>query len=132
VKQGKAKTLALVRKLVEASMEGGEPSPVRVDAVLALLRKRPESQRKVLLGVYLRMMRRAEALRTLSIERAGPLAADSKTSLVAGMEKHGGRKLVVTEKENAALIGGLKVRLGDDVYDASLQGILDRIGHGHF
>lgn len=132
MKQGKAKTKALARKLADASMEGGEPSSKRVDAVLAFLRTRPLSQRRALLAAYLRMMRREEALRTLSIEKAGPLDDASKAALVAGMEQRGGRKLVVTETENAALIGGLKVRLGDDVYDASLQGILARIGHGHF
>ena len=35
-----------------------------------------------------------------------------------------GRELLVTEKENPALIAGLRVRLGDDVFDSSVSGRL--------
>lgn len=133
MKPRKAKTQTLARKLADASIEGGAPSPARVDAVLAFLSKRPMSERKAILASYLKMMRREEALRTLSIERAGKLDDASREVLVSGMGKASGKKLIVTDKDNPALIGGLKVRLGDDVYDASLQGILDRLGmHGNF
>ena len=125
MKPGKAKTHALARKLADLSMEDGVPSSARVDAVLAFLGRRPLSERRAILGAYLRIMRREEALRTLTIERAGPLSEMSKGALVSGMAH--GRSLNVVERENAALIGGLKVRLGDDVYDASLKGVLERL-----
>jgi F-type H+-transporting ATPase subunit delta len=126
VKPRKAKTLTLARKLAAISIEGGEPSSERVDAVLAYLSKRPMAERKAVLKVYLRMMRREEYQRTLLIEHAGALDDTSRAGLVGGMGR--GRKLMVTDKDNPALLGGLRVRLGDDVYDASLQGILDRFG----
>jgi len=132
VKPRKAKTLTLARKLVAASIEGGEPTSRRVDAVLEFLGRRPMAERKALLGAYLKMMRREEALRTLSIERAGTLDETSRATLVGGMGEKSGKPLIVTEKETPALLGGLKVRLGDDIYDASLKGILDRLGaHGN-
>jgi F-type H+-transporting ATPase subunit delta len=128
VKVQKARVSALTRKLVQASIENGEPSAVRVQAVLELLRRRPAGQRAVLLKAYLRRMRREEALRTLVIERSGVLDEPARKGLVDGMAKASGRKLVVAETENSALIAGLRVRLGDDLYDATLKGILDRIG----
>ena len=128
MKVQKARVSALARKLVQVSMENGEPSQQRVHAVLELLRKRPAGQRAALLKAYYRRMRREETLRTLKIERAGALDEASRKQLVAGMSGTSSRKLVVSEQENPALIAGLRVRLGDDVYDATLQGILDRMG----
>ena len=128
MKKGKTGVKAFAHKLAAASIENGEPSGTRVDAVLSLLRKKPVGKRKVILTSYLRLMRREEYLRTLSIERAGALDAESKGALVEGMTKASGRKLIVTDSENSALIAGLKVRLGDDVYDASVLGAINRLG----
>jgi F-type H+-transporting ATPase subunit delta len=128
VKKGKTAVKTLARKLVGISSEGGEPSGERVGAVLANLRARPFRERKALLVAYLRLMRRGEYLRTLSIERAGPLDAGAKADLVASLAKGSGRQLIVDERENPALIAGLRVRLGDDVYDASVLGAISRLG----
>jgi F-type H+-transporting ATPase subunit delta len=128
VKVQKARVSALTRKLVQVSMENGEPSQQRVQAVLELLRKRPAGQRAALLKAYYRRMRREETLRTLRIERAGALDEASRQQLVAGMSRTSSLKLAVSEQENPALIAGLRVRLGDDVYDATLKGVLDRVG----
>lgn len=128
MKKGKTAVKSFARKLAGISVENGEPSDVRVNAVLAYLRKKPVGQRKALLSAYLRIMRRGEYLRTLSIERAGALDAGSKAALVAGMTKTSGRKLIVAERDNPALIAGLKVRLGDDVYDASVLGAINTLG----
>ena len=127
MKAAKARTTALARKLAQASIADGEASPARVSAVLELLRKRPERERKALLVAYLRLMRREEALRTLLIERSGPLDEASRKAIVEGLSKKTGHKLIVRERENPALIGGLKVRLGDDEYDASIAGTLARL-----
>jgi F-type H+-transporting ATPase subunit delta len=127
VKAAKAKTAALARKLVHASIADGEPSPARVSAVLELLRRRPDRERKALLVAYLRLMRREEALRTLVIERSGALDDASRKALVDGLSQKTGRKLIVVERENPALLGGIRVRLGDDEYDASIAGKLARL-----
>ena len=128
MKVSKAKTQTLARKLANASIENGQPSAARVDAVLQFLRKKPLAQRKALLVAYLRMMRREEFLRTLVIERAGALDEASRKELVSGLTRSSGKTLIVTERENPGLLAGLKVRLGDDIYDASLQGKLSRLG----
>jgi len=127
VKVAQAKVKALARKLVKSSIVDGEASPQRVSAVLELMHRRPEGQRKTILQVYLRMMRREEALSTLVIERAGDLDDASRKALIDGMSARSGRKLIVRESENLNLIGGLKVSLGDDVFDASITGMLSRL-----
>ncbi len=122
-----AKVTTLARKLAQASLERGAPAEQKVGAVLEALRKLPPARRKPLLIAYLGQMRRAEALRTLTIERAGPLDEAARKSLVEGMSRKSGLSLKVTERENKALLGGLKLRLGDDEYDASIAGMLARL-----
>lgn len=127
MKASRQKQNALAHKLVEASYEGGAPSKERVDAVLAALRGRPDKERRELLRAYLVLMRREEAARTLTIEHAGPLDAASRQSIVGAMQNRTRRSLVVAERDAPALLGGLRVRLGDDLFDASISGILARL-----
>lgn len=129
MKASKAKVKSVARKLVQASLEkDGAASAERVAAVLQALKKVPAASRKPILEAYLTQMRREEALRTLTIEHAGPLDDSVKEAIIANMSKRsGGKKLTVVDKENDALIGGLKLRLGDDEYDASLAGALAQL-----
>jgi F-type H+-transporting ATPase subunit delta len=131
VKQSKAqrsRTLALAGKLAVASLENGVPTLERVGAVLKFISSRPHREKLPLLVAYERLMRRREFLRTLSIERAGAVDSASRDALVAALSGTAKVPLLVSEKENPDLVAGLRVRLGDDVYDASLAGILARLG----
>ncbi len=127
MKASRQKQSALAHKLVEASYEAGAPSKARVEAILAALRMRPGKERRDLLRAYLVLMRREEAARTLTIEHAGPLDAASRQSIVERMARRTRRSLVVAEWAAPELIGGLRVRLGDDLFDASISGILARL-----
>jgi len=131
VKQSKAqrlRTQALAGKLAGASLEKGVPTLERVGAVLKFISSRPAREKLPLLAAYERLMRRREYLRTLSIEKAGAIDASSRDALVAALSGAAKVPLLVSEKENPDLVAGLRVRLGDDVYDASLAGILARLG----
>lgn len=114
--------------MLTCSLEDGVPSQGRVRTVLKAVSARPTAELKPLLLAYARLMRRHEFLRTLSIERAGALAPASREAVVKAMAGGTGRALLVTEKESPELIAGLRVRLGDDVFDASLAGALTRMG----
>ncbi len=131
MKQSKAqrsRTLALAGKLAVASLENGVPTLERVGAVLKFISSRPHREKLPLLVAYERLMRRREFLRTLSIERAGAVDSASRDALVAALSGTAKVPLLVSEKENPDLVAGLRVRLGDDVYDASLAGMLARLG----
>lgn len=114
----------LARKLVRASLQDGGISQQRVSAVLELLRRQSETRRRELLKAYLRQMRREQARNTLLIEHAGPLASKARDEIVSSMSAKAGRRLSVETRENPELLGGVRVRLGDDVYDASIAGRL--------
>ena len=131
MKQSKAqrsRTLALAGKLASESFEKGVPTQERVGAVLKFISSRPHREKLPLLTAYGRLMRRREFLRTLAIERAGAIDTSARDALVSALSGAAKVPLVVSERENPDLVAGLRVRLGDDVYDASLSGILARLG----
>jgi F-type H+-transporting ATPase subunit delta len=59
--------------------------------------------------------------RTAKIESATPLAADLQTRVQAGLERLYGAGLNISFAQNPALIGGLRIKVGSDVYDGSVQ-----------
>jgi F-type H+-transporting ATPase subunit delta len=58
---------------------------------------------------------------TAKIESAVPLAADLKTRVRTGIESVYGQGITTVFAQNPALIGGMRIRVGSDVYDGSVQ-----------
>ena len=59
--------------------------------------------------------------RTAKVESAAPLAADQQASVQAGLARIYGPGLSLSFAQNPALIGGLRIKVGSDVYDGSVQ-----------
>lgn len=70
------------------------------------------------------------ARRSARIESAVPLEAAQRSALQAGLDRRYGAGLALTFTENPALIGGLRVQVGSDVYDGSIQGRLAALAAG--
>ena len=60
-----------------------------------------------------------------------PVAApgSARQRVLAGLTKQYGEDLVVQYKTNPALLGGLRIRVGNDVLDGSVKGRLDRLAN---
>lgn len=58
---------------------------------------------------------------------AFPVAADQLGALAQTLEKRFGRKLNVTVQEDASLIGGIRVVVGDEVLDTSVRARLEQM-----
>ena len=59
--------------------------------------------------------------RTARIESAVPLPADFQARLQAGLTRTYGPGLNMSFGQNPALIGGLRIQVGSDVYDGSVR-----------
>jgi len=57
---------------------------------------------------------------TATIESATPLPADEKTAIEAGLTRRHGPGLITAFAHRPALIGGLRIQVGSDVYDGSV------------
>ncbi|MDP4591529.1 MAG: F0F1 ATP synthase subunit delta [Opitutales bacterium] len=119
-----ASVRAEAKRLLAMSLEGGVVSADLVGAVLAALTKsRASHQLRPLLRAYLANVRRELARGEARIEHAGPLAAADADAIAAHFSKVLGRTVRPVARRNDALLGGFRVRVGDDVTDltASLR-----------
>ena len=119
-----ASVRAEAKRLLAMSLEGGVVSADLVGAVLAALTKsRASHQLRQLLRAYLANVSRELARGEARIEHAGPLAAADADAIAAHLSKVLGRTVRPVARRNDALLGGFRVRVGDDVTDltASLR-----------
>ncbi len=73
------------------------------------------------LGEFERLVKLDKQRRTARIESAVPLAPDLQSRVKASLERVYGHGLDVSFTQNTALIGGMRIRVGSDVYDGSVQ-----------
>ena len=59
--------------------------------------------------------------RTAKIESAAPLTPEFQSKIKAGLARSYGEGLNVSFAQNPALIGGMRIKVGSDVYDGSVQ-----------
>ena len=62
--------------------------------------------------------------RTAKIESAAPLTPEFQSKIKAGLARSYGQGLNVSFGQNPALIGGMRIKVGSDVYDGSVQACL--------
>ncbi len=59
--------------------------------------------------------------RTAKVETAIPLPQDLQANVQAGLARVYGQGLSLSFGQNPALIGGMRIKVGSDVYDGSVQ-----------
>jgi len=64
---------------------------------------------------------------TAKIESAIALTPDNQATVKQNLTRVYGPGLTFNFSENPALIGGLRVKIGSDVYDGTVRGRLDRL-----
>jgi len=92
--------------------------------VRKIIRKVLESKRRgwvALLSHFERLVRLDCSQRTAKVESATPLPADFRASVGADLERVYGPKLSISFAHKPALIGGMRIKVGSDVYDNSVK-----------
>jgi F-type H+-transporting ATPase subunit delta len=74
-----------------------------------------------ILAHFRRLVRLDLARHTATIESATPLPADLQGAVEAGLTRRYGRGLATTFAHRPALIGGMRIQVGSDVYDGSVR-----------
>ena len=94
------------------------------DRVLLVVRRVLESKQRgsfALLSYFLRLVELDCARHTATVESATPLPADLQTGVSSDLERLYGPKLSISFADNPALIGGMRIKVGSDVYDSSVK-----------
>jgi len=74
---------------------------------------------------YFRQLVMLDVLRRAAkVESAAPLAAELQAKVQASLAKVYGKGVTASFAQNPALIGGIRIRVGSDVYDGSVRGRL--------
>jgi len=71
-----------------------------------------------------RLLRLDRQKRSAAVESAAPLTAQARATMEAGLLGRFGQGIVVSFNDNPALIGGVRIKVGSNVYDGSVQGRL--------
>ncbi len=76
---------------------------------------------------FQRLIKLDQAQRAAKIESAVPLSPDLESAFKANLEKRYGKGLTFTFVQNPALLGGVRVQVGSDVYDGSVAARLTEL-----
>lgn len=117
----------LAKKLVELSKEDGVVTEPRVAEVLTGLKEIGLRHKGIVLKTYLYYIRKAMADQTALVFTPGELSAEAVAALEANFSKLYSRSITAVIQNDPSLIAGVRVRIGDDLYDASIAGRLHRL-----
>lgn len=112
------------RRLFRACVVGGLLDEGRA---LQVVQRVADSRRRgslALLSHFLRLVRLDDARHRAVVESATPLPPDLRASVEAGVARVYGPGVSTSFAHNPALIGGMRVKIGSDVYDGSVRAAL--------
>lgn len=113
----------LARHLFRLSLVNGELAAAQVAGVLEYVEKHVAHPHRVLTA-YHRLVAAEVARGQAVVEHAGPVPAATLAGIAAKLSARYGRKIVPVAQRNDALLAGLRVRVGDDLYEATVAGQL--------
>jgi F-type H+-transporting ATPase subunit delta len=112
------------KELFRSCVVGGllEENRVR-QAVQQVLQMKPRGYLAILTH-FVRLVKLDIERRTARVESAVPLASDLQTQIQTSLARSYGKGLDISFAQNPELIGGVRIKVGSDVYDGSVQGRL--------
>ena len=80
-----------------------------------------------ILSHFARLIKLDAEKRSAKVESAAPLSPDLQGKIQTDLARTYGRGLNITFTQNPTLIGGMRIRVGSDVYDGSVQARLNAL-----
>jgi F-type H+-transporting ATPase subunit delta len=108
------------RQLFSMSIVDGAVSADRVAGVLEYVEKHEVANPVMVLKAYQRLIATELAKGVALVEHAGAVNDAMLAAIAAAMSRKYGRAVTATAKPNAELIAGLRVHVGDDIYESSV------------
>lgn len=121
---GKKQIQLLARQFFKLSVVEGALSADRVAGVLAYVEKHRPANTLAVLKAYQRLVAAEFARSQAIVEHAGSVNDTALGAIAAAMTKKYARPVTAVARPNAALLAGLRIRVGDDTYESSVAGQL--------
>jgi F-type H+-transporting ATPase subunit delta len=120
-------TRQLSKELLRASIVDGKLDSGRVSSLVkSLIAKKPRHYIQVL-EAYQRLLRLEVEKRTATIETATELAPEAGQQIVDNLKRKYGNDLAARFVVTPELLGGMRIRVGSDVWDSSVRNRLHRL-----
>ena len=110
----------------------GRVGDIAVHTLLLLVRKRREALLQPIAVEYAKLALAAAGREPLEVVSARPLDPAELDGIVARLSKQYGKAFDVTQRTDPALLGGMRLTMGDRRIDGSLAGRLDELSRELF
>jgi len=112
------------RQLFHLCLVDGSLDESRVRQIVRRIVDARRSGALEILSRLQRLVRLDREKHSAAVESAAPLTADMRASIEVGLLRRFGPGIVNSFSDNPALIGGVRIKVGSMVYDASVKGRL--------
>ena len=119
----------LSRKMLHASFTDGQLDPGRITSLVdSVIAEKPRNYVDVLKN-YKRLLRLEVEKRRATIETASEVDPAIRSDIIANLKTKYGNDLSPEFKVDPQLLGGMRIRVGSDVWDSSVRNRLERLQH---
>jgi len=117
----------LSREMLRASFTDGQIDRGKITSLVqSLIAKKPRRYLDML-QYYKRLVRLEIAKRHARIESSTQVSPETSARIVENLKKTRGRDLTTEFVVNPELLGGVRIRVGSDVWDGSVRDRLERL-----
>lgn len=113
------------KELFRSSVVNGVLDENRVREVVSKVAQAKPRGYVEILSHFQRLVKLEVERRTAKVESAAPLSPEVQAEVKSKLSSLYGQGLNISFAQNPALLGGLRIKVGSDVYDGSVQARLD-------
>jgi len=117
----------LSREMLRASFTDGQLDPGRIASLVDSLIARKPRNCVAILQNYMRLLRLELEKRRARIETANAVDPETSSKVIANLKKKYGNDLTTEFVVNPQLLGGMRIRVGSDVWDGTVRNRLERL-----
>ena len=119
----------LSRKMLQASFTDGQLDPGRIASLVdSVIAEKPRTYIDVLKN-YKRLLRLEVEKRHATIETASQVDPAIRSEIATNLKSKYGDDLATDFRVDPQLLGGMRIRVGNDVWDGSVRNRLERLQH---
>jgi F-type H+-transporting ATPase subunit delta len=119
----------LSRKMLQASFTDGQLDPGRIASLVdSVIAEKPRNYINVLKN-YKRLLRLEVEKHHATIETASEVEPAIRSEIVSNLKSKYGDDLATDFHVDPQLLGGMRIRVGNDVWDGSVRNRLQRLEH---
>ena len=117
----------LAREMLRASFTDGQLDSGRIASLVdSLIARKPRNYIDVLKN-YRRLLRLEVEKRRARIETASEVDREATSKVIENLKKRYGDDLATEFVVNPQLLGGMRIRVGSDVWDGTVRNRLERL-----